>query len=233
MRWLASQARDRGLAFNQTEVGAHGGSSEGTPVALVTFPERVFFDFDKSDIRPDGVPVIDLMAENMKRDVPGVKLLILGHTDARGDDDYNYRLSRERAETVMRALASRGVPLGQMYTVPVGKTQPAYPNDTEENRARNRRVEFVISSSEAANEEVISDRKVSCQNLAMTRKEGCLHRTPRVLPVQQLQSKEDGTIVLAEVSQVQLRTPSPPPAVRVPCQDALAECTAEPADGLK
>lgn len=130
------------------------------PVVRVRFEERVFFDFNKDTIRPEASKVLDVIAENMKRDVPDAQLTILGHTDAIGSDAYNFDLSRRRALSVMQELYARGLNPGQMSTVAVGKTQPVAPNNTEEGRALNRRVEFMISASEQANLTLVSKRRI-------------------------------------------------------------------------
>jgi outer membrane protein OmpA-like peptidoglycan-associated protein len=130
------------------------------PVVRIVFPERVFFDFDRDEIRPDANRVLDLIADNMRRDVPDAQLLLMGHTDAIGSDAYNVDLSRRRALSVMQALIGRGVRLGQLSTIAIGKRQPIAPNDTEEGRARNRRVEFVVSASQAANLELVRRRRI-------------------------------------------------------------------------
>ena len=87
----------------------------------------------------------------MKGDVPDAALTVLGHTDAIGTDAYNIALSRRRAESVMAALAARGVNPAQLSEVAIGKRQPIAPNDTAAGRALNRRVEFLISPALSAN----------------------------------------------------------------------------------
>lgn len=137
------------------------------PVVRIRFPERVFFDFDKAAVRPEAAAILDLIAESMRRDLPDVKITILGHTDAIGSDAYNFALSSRRAQSVMQALFERGVGLFQMSTVAVGKTQPVAPNSTPEGRALNRRVEFMISASDKANLLLVSRRRVVCEYLAV------------------------------------------------------------------
>jgi hypothetical protein len=126
----------------------------------VTFDEGVFFDFDRSEPRPEAEPVLDLIADNMRRDVPDAALTILGHTDAIGTNEYNISLSERRAASVMSALALRGVRPEQMSTVAIGKRQPIAPNITPEGRARNRRVEFMVSASLGANLTAVKLRQV-------------------------------------------------------------------------
>ena len=121
------------------------------PVVRVVFPERAFFAFDSATPLPGSGRIFDLIAENMKRDVPDAAVTVLGHTDAIGSDAYNIALSRRRAEAVMAALVARGVSPDQLSEVAIGKRQPIAPNDTAEGRALNRRVEFLISPAMSAN----------------------------------------------------------------------------------
>lgn len=138
------------------------------PVVRILFDERVFFDFNKDTIRPEARPVLDIMADNMRRDVPDAQLLVLGHTDAIGTDVYNIDLSRRRALSVMRELIARGVRSSQLATVAIGKSQPVAPNDTEEGRALNRRVEFMISASQEANLMLVRKRRIDVDYLRVT-----------------------------------------------------------------
>jgi outer membrane protein OmpA-like peptidoglycan-associated protein len=86
---------------------------------------------------------------------PDTNILIEGHTDDTGTDAYNMDLSRRRAESVADFLESQGLGTGRLKTEAFGEAQPKYPNDTEENRSQNRRVELAIY----ANEEMKADAK--------------------------------------------------------------------------
>lgn len=124
----------------------------GQPAVLrLRFPERAFFDFDDYAPRLDSRGVLDAVADAIKRDPSGAAVTVLGHTDIIGTETYNLGLARRRAGSVMEALLSRGVPAGRLTAVAVGKRQPLAPNDTVEGRALNRRVEFLVSPTTAAN----------------------------------------------------------------------------------
>lgn len=69
---------------------------------------------------------------------------ISAHTDDKGSDDYNNKLSQNRAESVVKYLTSKGIIAERLVAKGFGKTLPAVPNDSDENRAKNRRVEFKI-----------------------------------------------------------------------------------------
>ncbi|WP_157999419.1 OmpA family protein [Nitrospirillum viridazoti] len=151
----------------QVPPGMLPGLTYPVPVVRVTFDEKVFFDFNKDILRPEAEPVLDVIAQNMRRDVPDASLLVLGHTDAIGSDAYNIDLSRRRAQTVLEGLIRRGVDPRQLSTVAIGKNQPTAPNSTEEGRARNRRVEFMISASAPANLRLVQQRRINKDFLAV------------------------------------------------------------------
>lgn len=130
------------------------------PVVRVVFSERAFFAFDSAQPLPSSESILDVIAENMRRDVPDAALTILGHTDAIGTDSYNLDLSSRRAASVMQALIDRGVNPAQLSEVAIGKRQPIAPNDTPEGRALNRRVEFLISPALSANLAVVQQRVI-------------------------------------------------------------------------
>lgn len=179
------------------------------PVARARFDERVFFDFNKDYLKPESGPVIDLLAENMKRDVPDVQLTILGHTDAVGSDEYNIGLSSRRAANVMAALIKKGVRPDQLSTIAIGKAQPIAPNWTEEGRARNRRVEFMFSAHEEANFFLVSKRRVVAEYLCTT--PNCVPSTMQPLDLVTLKPKmtKQGSVDLAPVSSIPTQTPKP------------------------
>jgi outer membrane protein OmpA-like peptidoglycan-associated protein len=141
--------------------------TSAVPVVRVVFDERIFFDFNSDIPRPEAGAVFDLLAENMRRDVPDSAVTVLGHTDAVGTDTYNINLSARRAANVMRELARRGVRADQLSEVAIGKRQPIAPNDTEAGRARNRRVEFLVSSGIEANLAAVQQRVVPMAYLSL------------------------------------------------------------------
>jgi outer membrane protein OmpA-like peptidoglycan-associated protein len=116
-------------------------------VVRLVFDESVFFDTDSDQPNPAAQPFLDMLAENIKRERPGMQLTVLGHTDAIGSDAYNMDLSRRRAMYVLQQLIDRGLKPDQLSTIAIGKRQPIATNETVEGRAMNRRVEFLISPS--------------------------------------------------------------------------------------
>jgi OOP family OmpA-OmpF porin len=114
------------------------------PVAeKITFAADVFFDFDKSIIKPEGRSKLDDLA-NKIRDINLEVIIAIGHTDSVGSDAYNQRLSVRRAEAVKAYLVSKGIEANRVYTEGKGEKQPIADNKTADGRAKNRRTEIEV-----------------------------------------------------------------------------------------
>jgi outer membrane protein OmpA-like peptidoglycan-associated protein len=101
------------------------------------------FDFDKSDIKPEFVPVLDEAVEILNA-TPDVKVIIEGHTCWIGTEKYNQGLSERRAASVCKYLVEKGISQNSLDTIGYGETRPIADNQTLEGRRMNRRVEFKI-----------------------------------------------------------------------------------------
>ncbi len=141
-------------------VGALRSVGAPVPVVRVTFDESAMFDSGSDVPRPEAEAAFAIIADSMRRDVPDAALTVLGHTDAVGSDATNDALSRRRAAQIMSRLVALGVDPGALSTAAIGRRQPIAPNETANGRARNRRVEFLISASYDANLQVIADRPI-------------------------------------------------------------------------
>ena len=107
---------------------------------------RVNFDFNKSDIRESEVAELQ-KAVRFIRKYPGAKVRLEGHTDSIDSEEYNQALSERRAEAVKNYLVKEeAAEKSKISTVGYGESRPVAPNDTEEGRAQNRRVEVLIIS---------------------------------------------------------------------------------------
>lgn len=105
--------------------------------------EGLYFDTDKDTVRPDSQPVLGEIAKLLKGN-PQLKVRVVGHTDNQGTTAYNLDLSRRRTATVVRELTSNhGIATDRLDSFGCGPYAPVAANDTEEGRARNRRVELV------------------------------------------------------------------------------------------
>ena len=103
----------------------------------------IYFDTDKAVIKPESEPALAEMAKLLK-DNPGLNVFIVGHTDNTGTFDHNMTLSLDRATAVVNVLVSgHGVAAARLKAVGDGPTAPVASNDTDEGRAKNRRVELV------------------------------------------------------------------------------------------
>jgi len=111
------------------------------PVKKKIVLRGVNFDFDKSTIRPDAAEILS-EAARILREEPEVRVSVDGHTDARGTDQYNERLSERRAEAVRDHLIRLGIGGSRLEAQGFGESHPVASNDTEEGRAQNRRVEL-------------------------------------------------------------------------------------------
>jgi hypothetical protein len=116
------------------------------PLLRIVFPERSFFDTARSEIRPEARNVLLLMAAALRREIPDVAVFIVGHTDNRGGDEYNRLLSIARANSVASELNRIGVGEVALWRIGFGEAVPLVPNDSPENMAINRRVEFIIGA---------------------------------------------------------------------------------------
>jgi len=108
---------------------------------------KIEFEFNKAELTPKGKEIVDRVGVILKK-YPGVKVEVQGHTDNKGKKAYNLNLSQKRVERVKAELVNIGIEADRLKPVGYGETKPLVPNDTEENRARNRRVEFIIITGE-------------------------------------------------------------------------------------
>ncbi len=190
--------------------GTVPGVEKPVPVVLVTFSEGVFFNTNKSNPLPSSLPVINIIAQNMSRDVPDAALTILGNTDSTGSSTYNDNLSERRALHVMKLLSNQGVDPLQMTTVAIGDRQPVAPNNTASGRALNRRVEFLISASPQANLAVIQYRHVN-ERYLLTSKVNTKAASPSTVTVLQTHSVTIGGVqklALVPVGPMQIESAS-------------------------
>jgi outer membrane protein OmpA-like peptidoglycan-associated protein len=120
------------------------GAEETALVVRVELPADVLFDFDKADIRADAATALAQLATIIAA-YPNGRVELLGHTDSKGDDAYNQRLSQRRAQSVASWLATKhGVDPARLTTSGLGEAKPVADNATDEGRQRNRRVEAIV-----------------------------------------------------------------------------------------
>ncbi len=105
---------------------------------------NIFFDSNKSTLKPESYPELDRVAAFLK-DNPSIEIEIDGHTDNVGTDDSNNLLSSNRAKVVYDYIIAKGIATSRLKYKGFGETKPVSTNDTEEGKAKNRRVEFLIT----------------------------------------------------------------------------------------
>jgi outer membrane protein OmpA-like peptidoglycan-associated protein len=115
-----------------------------TARGLIVNISDVLFDFNKYTLKP-GARETMAKVSGILLAYPGLKIQLEGYTDSVGSDDYNQKLSEQRAESVRDYLIGQGVPGDTVSAVGFGKTNPVATNDTAEGRQRNRRVDMVVS----------------------------------------------------------------------------------------
>ncbi len=133
------------------EQGPPGGDKPGCPkkpsIVFVTpteirITQQIHFEVDKDKIRKESFPILDAVADVLLKN-PKIKIEIQGHTDSTGGAVYNKKLSDRRAASVLKYLVGKGVEASRLTSHGYGLEKPLVPNDTVQNRALNRRVQFV------------------------------------------------------------------------------------------
>jgi outer membrane protein OmpA-like peptidoglycan-associated protein len=151
-RRMDQQAREIEQSVPAAEVERVG---EGI---AVTFESGVLFPFDSDQVLPAGRENLRQLANSL-RNYPGTEVLIVGHTDSQGSDDYNMRLSYRRAESARAFLAGQGIDGSRIRVEGRGEMEPVADNSTDAGRARNRRVEIAIFASEEYRDQILRENQ--------------------------------------------------------------------------
>jgi outer membrane protein OmpA-like peptidoglycan-associated protein len=113
----------------------------------VTFDSGVLFAHDSEQLNSEATTKLDELS-NILNKYPDTYILVEGHTDASGSNSYNNKLSKRRAQEVSDYLSTHAIKESRIRTKWYGEDQPKFGNDTPENMAKNRRVEFAIYANE-------------------------------------------------------------------------------------
>ncbi len=114
----------------------------------VIFNGASFFNVGETDLLESTYPLFTRFA-NVLNNYPNTHVLVLGHTDSGGDEAKNLSISEARAKSAMNELIKNNVSTSRLSAWGMGETAPAYDNETEEGRAKNRRIEFILLYGEA------------------------------------------------------------------------------------
>lgn len=117
------------------------------PAEQVVFPD-IAFDFDKSTLNELGRGRVRQVAKLLQT-VPSIKVVVEGHTDFKGSEDYNTKLGQRRAETVIKELTEMGIDAARMTPVSFGESRPVFTEQEDWARAVNRRVQFSVGTPAA------------------------------------------------------------------------------------
>ncbi len=131
--------RARGRSARAATCPGASGAAGGGPAGVANV---IYFDFDRSDIRPEYASLINSHAKYLAGS-SGIKIRVEGHTDERGSREYNIALAERRAQAVRRALMLQGAGDAQLTTVSYGEERPATAGSDESAYEKNRRVELV------------------------------------------------------------------------------------------
>ena len=117
----------------------------------IEIKDSVYYETSKAIIKPESFALLDEVAEILKEHPELTKIRIEGHTDSRGDNAANKKLSQERATSVMKYLTEKGIAADRLEAIGYGEEKPLVKEKTDADRAKNRRVDFaVVGRSDAA-----------------------------------------------------------------------------------
>jgi outer membrane protein OmpA-like peptidoglycan-associated protein len=157
-----------GRASGNTALGAIiGATVGGVPGAkvervgegiVVDFEEKILFGYDRADLSASSEASLEKLVTILK-EYPDTNIEVQGHTDSKGSDNYNQRLSERRANSVSGYLRNKGVSPSRLTTKGYGETAPVASNDSDDGRSQNRRVTFLITANEKMVEEAKEEAK--------------------------------------------------------------------------
>ena len=118
-------------------------AAAGVSQSKITLQADTLYDFNKSDLKPEGKATLDKIAADLSK-IKLEVIIAVGNTDSVGTDAYNMALGQRRAQSVKTYLTSKGVDGSRIYTESKGKSNPVASNATAEGRAKNRRTDIEV-----------------------------------------------------------------------------------------
>ena len=123
-------------------------AASGVSQSKITLQADTLYDFNKSDLKPEGKATLDKIAADLRK-IKLEVIIAVGNTDSVGTDAYNMALGQRRAQSVKAYLTSKGVDGSRIYTESKGKSNPVASNATAEGRAKNRRTDIEVVGTAA------------------------------------------------------------------------------------
>lgn len=145
-RRMDKQAEEMEKVLGDAEVRREG---EGI---IINFKDKVLFGFDQAVLGTAAQANMDKLV-NILNTYPDTDIQVIGHTDSKGTENYNQSLSERRANAVISYLRTDGIASPRLTAIGKGESDPIAANETEDGRAQNRRVEFVITANDKMKEE--------------------------------------------------------------------------------
>lgn len=128
----------------QKPAAAAPAPAEAVAAPVATFDKKIFFDYDRFDLKPESIEVLNELIAYLKTN-PDLQVKIEGNCDDRGTTEYNLALGERRAKSAQDFIVTQGIDPERVSTISYGKEKPADPAQNEEAWAKNRRDEFVFS----------------------------------------------------------------------------------------
>jgi outer membrane protein OmpA-like peptidoglycan-associated protein len=144
VRLLSPEKAQLFFRLGKGEVSAVAKRLGLTRVLVFEYAEKVSFDSNRAELKPEALPILDKQAEILNEYFPQAPVYVCGYTDSTGGDELNERLSLRRAEAVATHLASRGVDRSRLKSRGFGEEFEVASNLTPEGRAQNRRTEIIL-----------------------------------------------------------------------------------------
>ena len=137
-------ARDEAMKRKmEAETGAISAEECETRFSVISTAQAIYFRTGSAELDRESGPILQSVVDIANR-CPAVKIEVTGHTNSVGGRDANRQLSEQRARSVVSFLSQRGVAAARVQAAGYGDTRPIVPNDSEANRAKNRRIEFKV-----------------------------------------------------------------------------------------
>ncbi|KIG18224.1 OmpA domain protein [Enhygromyxa salina] len=137
--------------------------------AAIVINDKILFEVDKAVIRPESFDLMNEITQVVKDNPRIKKISIEGHTDDDGSNKYNKKLSQKRADSVMTYLVEHGIEAERLQAAGFGEDVPLVPNDSDANKEKNRRVEFLIIEQDEVKNVVEIDPETGKERVVETK----------------------------------------------------------------